>query len=65
MYLPLGADAPGSPHESPAQALDEPVPTPSAVVVRKNARVKLRNADDRCIAVSESAACHYCAKVGN
>ena len=34
-------------------------------VVRKNARVKLRNADDRCIAASESAACHYCAKVGN
>ena len=65
MYLPLGADAPGSPHESPEQALDEPAPTPSAVVVRKNARVKLRNADDRCIAASESAACHYCAKVGN
>ena len=45
--------------------LDDPAPPPSPVVVRKNARVKLRNADGRCIAASESAARYCYAKMGN
>lgn len=45
--------------------LEDPAPPPSPVVVRKNARVKLRNADDRCIAASESATRYYYAKMGN
>ena len=44
--------------------LDDPAPPPSPVAVRKNARVRLRNADDRCIAASESATRYYYAKMG-
>jgi hypothetical protein len=65
MSAPLGADAPSSPHESPAQAPDDPAAPPSAVVVRKNARVRLRNADDRCITAFESATRCCCAKMGS
>jgi hypothetical protein len=65
MSYPLGADATSSPHESPAQAPDDPAPPPSAVIVRKNARVRLRNADDRCITAFESATRCCCAKMGN
>jgi len=45
--------------------LDDPAPPPSPVAVMKNARVRLRNADDRCIAPSESAPRYYYAKMGN
>ncbi|MEO1003209.1 MAG: MAC/perforin domain-containing protein [Cyanobacteria bacterium J06638_7] len=45
--------------------LNDPVPPPAPVVVKKNARVVLRNADDRCITASESATRYYYAKIGN
>jgi hypothetical protein len=45
--------------------LDDPAPPPSPVAIKKNARVKLRNADDRYVAASESATRYYYARMGN
>lgn len=44
--------------------LGDPEPPPSPSAIKKNGRVRLRNADDRCIAASESAARYYYAKMG-
>lgn len=48
-----------------ALLLDDPVPPPSPLAIKKNARVKLRNADDRYIAASESATRYYYARMAN
>jgi len=44
--------------------LDDPAPPPSPVAVSKNATVRLRNADDRYIASSETASRYYYARMG-
>ena len=44
--------------------LEDPAPPPSPAAVMKNARVKLRNADDRYLAASESATRYYYARMG-
>jgi hypothetical protein len=45
--------------------LKDPAPPPAPQAIMKNARVKLRNADDRYLAASESATRYYYAKMGN
>jgi hypothetical protein len=44
--------------------LKDPAPSPAPKAILKNARVKLRNADDRYLAASESATRYYYAKMG-